>query len=91
MKAITTIALTAVLTSGCANMTVTTMVGAKVRDSGFHGPTGPTLTLRLEKPITENVRCEYEHVSHLLVGPPLGPKSEEDSLDQVSCGVRFGL
>jgi hypothetical protein len=86
----TTIALYAVLTTGCANMNATALVGTKVRDGGFYGQ-GPTATLRLEKAVSERVVCEYEHVSHLLVGPPFGASHEEDSLNQVSCGVRFGL
>jgi hypothetical protein len=85
-----TIALYAVLTTGCANVTATALVGTKVRDGGFYGQ-GPTATLRLEKHVSDRVVCEYEHVSHLLVGPPFGPASEEDSLNHVSCGVRFGL
>lgn len=32
----------------------------------------------------QSVRTEYEHVSHLTAGPPFGPKSEEDSLNQLS-------
>ena len=27
---------------------------------------------------------EWEHVSHPAVGPPFGPRSEEDSLDQLN-------
>lgn len=32
----------------------------------------------------QSVRSEYEHVSHVTAGPPFGPQSEEDWLDQVS-------
>jgi hypothetical protein len=32
----------------------------------------------------QSVRSEYEHISHLSAGPPFGPESEEDSLDQLS-------
>lgn len=31
----------------------------------------------------QSLRTEYEHISHVLAGPPFGPQSEEDSLDQV--------
>jgi len=33
---------------------------------------------------TPSLRTEYEHISHLSVGPPFGPQSEEDWIDQVS-------
>ena len=91
LSKITTVAAAAAILAGCAGLQTTALVGAKVRDGGFYGPTGPTFTLRVAKPVTERFTCEYEHVSHLLVGPPFGPKHEEDSLDQVSCGVSFGL
>lgn len=32
----------------------------------------------------QSVRSEYEHISHWTVGPPFGPQSEEDWIDQVS-------
>jgi hypothetical protein len=35
------------------------------------------------------LRAEYEHISHPMAGPPFGPRSEEDSLNQVNlCAVR---
>lgn len=32
----------------------------------------------------QSVRSEYEHISHLTAGPPFGPQSEEDWIDQFS-------
>lgn len=83
-----TLTLALPVLAGCAGLSADVMVGSKIRDGGFHGA-GPTATLRLRQAITPRVWCEYEHVSHWLVGPPFGDKSEEDSLDQVGCGVRF--
>lgn len=30
-----------------------------------------------------------QHVSHPLAGPPFGPRNEEDSLDQLTAGLRW--
>lgn len=87
MKALTLIL--ALHLAGCG-VSADVMLGAKVRDGGFYGPTGPLLTIRARKHLTERTWCEYEHVSHLLVGPPFGASHEEDSLDQVGCGITFG-
>jgi len=32
----------------------------------------------------DSARAEWEHVSHPLAGPPFGPPSEEDALDQLN-------
>ena len=70
-------------------MTADVMIGTKIADGGFYGPS-PTATLRVRQAIGERSFCEYEHVSHLLAGPPFGDRREEDSLNQVGCGLRFG-
>lgn len=31
-----------------------------------------------------SIRTEYEHISHLTAGPPFGPQSEEDWIDQLT-------
>jgi hypothetical protein len=74
--------------SGCG-ITSEVLIGTKVADGGFYGDS-PTFTFRARKAVTWRTFVEYEHVSHLLVGPPLGPTSAEDSLDQISYGIRFG-
>lgn len=91
IKGITVIA--ACILTGCASMppgmSVDTLLGTKVRDGGFYG-SGPTATIRVKQRLTDRTWCEYEHVSFLLKGPPFGPRTEEDSLNHVGCGVRFG-
>ena len=75
------------LLTGCG-LSADLMIGAKVRDGGFHGP-NPTATFRVRKAMPVGW-CEYEHISHLTAGPPFGQSHEEDSLDQIGCGVTFG-
>lgn len=76
------------LLSGCAP-TAEVMVGAPVANGGFYG-SGPTATIRLRQQLGGSTWCEYEHISYILKGPPFGPRNEEDSLDQIGCGIRFG-
>ncbi len=66
------------------------MLGAQVADGGFYPGHGATATFRLRYAISERTWCEYEHVSHVLCGPPFRPLNKEDAPDQVGCGVRFG-
>jgi hypothetical protein len=40
----------------------------------------------LDPPGTDyTVKAGWDHVSHPDVGPPFGPRSEEDTLDTLSC------
>jgi hypothetical protein len=75
--------------TGCASTSVELMLGGKLRDGGVHG-SGPTASLRVKHEFSDRWFCEYEHISHLLVGPPFSPASDEDTLDHAGCGVRFG-
>jgi hypothetical protein len=75
--------------SGCASTTADILIGAPVADRGFVGH-GPTATLRIKRHLTDRTWCEFEHVSFPLAGPPFGPQTDEDSLNQIACGLRFG-
>jgi len=35
------------------------------------------------------VRVEWEHISHPLAGPPFGPTTEEDCLDQLNVALHW--
>jgi hypothetical protein len=82
LKAI--IGAAALLQIAACGTTAEIVIGAPVADGGFRG-TGPTATLRIRKSLDDHAFCEYEHVSFVVVDRP-----EEDRLDQVGCGVRFG-
>jgi hypothetical protein len=83
------LAVTCLLFGGCAGTSADLMIGTKLGDGGFTGPS-PIVTLRLRQRLTERTWCEYEHVSHLTAGAPFGPRAEEDRLNQVGCGISFG-
>lgn len=70
-------------------MSAEALVGAPVVDRGFVGH-GPTATIRIKQRITNRTWCEFEHVSYLTSGVPFGERTEEDALNQVGCGIRFG-
>lgn len=70
--------------AGCASTSVEFMIGGTVHDDGFRG-TGPTATGRVRYTIDKEKFCEFEHVSFMLA-----PSQDEDTLNHIGCGVRFG-
>lgn len=78
----------ACLLVGCASTTTEILVGPSLRDGGFYPGHGLVGTVRVKRDLTERTWCEYSHTSYLLQGPPFGSRSEEDSLDLFSCGIR---
>lgn len=76
--------------AGCASTTAELVIGPALRDDGFFPGHGVIGTVRIKRHLTERTWCEVTHTSYLLEGPPFGPRSEEDSLNMVGCGVRIG-
>lgn len=95
------IVLAASVLVGCATLPAGTSlevaVGANVtphlpwsegQRGGFDGPTD-TVRFTVRHDINDRSFCAYNHVSHLSAGWPVNDR-DEDWLDVVECGVRFG-
>jgi len=79
----------AILASGCASHGTYLDIGAGV-DVNSYGFRGENPVAYIAAGIDRGTyRCEWQHVSHWLVGWPFGPVHEEDWIDQIACVKRI--
>lgn len=78
------------LLSGCASTSAEITIGPALVDGGMYPGHGIVANIRVKRHLTEKTWCEWSHSSYVFEGPPFGPRNEEDSLDVLACGMRFG-